>query len=94
MSARRPNGGRRVQVRLSDVPLDLREQVATELARRWRLTGTDYALFLLCAFRPQEDPSIMVPAEKAERALTGRRPLGTMPEDLAVVLRSRPLLMR
>jgi len=78
------NGGGRVTVLLHEVPKELRLRVAHELATRWKLKGLDYALFLLSAESPVEDPALRVPAEKAALVQEGKRPLGGLPEELAI----------
>lgn len=77
-------GGGRVTVLLHEIPKDLRLTVAHELATRWRLKGMDYALFLLAAEIPREDPHLDVTEEKARIVLAGERPKGPMPPELAI----------
>lgn len=78
------SGGGRVTVLLHEIPKDLRLSVAHELASRWRLKGMDYALFLLAAETPREDPELRVTAEKARMVLAGERPKGPTPVELAI----------
>jgi hypothetical protein len=80
----RQNGGAIALVRLTDIPRELRLSVAHELATRWRLRGIDYALFLLSAESPVENPLLWVPAEKAALALAGKRPGGSLPDELKI----------
>ena len=78
------NGGGRVTVLLHEIPKELRLTVAHELATRWRLRGFDYALFLLAAESPRDDPSLTVDVEKYETVMAGKRPLGNLPDDLKI----------
>ena len=78
------NGGGLVTVLLHEVPKALRLKVAHELATRWKMRGLDYALFLLAAESPVQDPELRVPAEKAMLVAEGKRPLGGLPEELAI----------
>jgi hypothetical protein len=78
------NGGGRVTVLLHQIPKNLRLTVAHELASKWRLKGMDYALFLLAAETPKEDPHLRVPADKAALVFAGKRPLGSLPDELRI----------
>lgn len=78
------NGGGLQTVHLRDIPKQLRIDVATELAIRWKLRGMDFALFLLAAEKPKEDPAIDVNADLAALVLAGNRPKGSLPAELAI----------
>lgn len=78
------NGGAIAEVRLTQIPKELRLTVAHELAAKWRLKGMDYALFMLAADTPVENPLLMVSTEKAEMVLAGVRPKGSLPEELKI----------
>jgi len=71
-----------VPVRLSQVPLELRLSMAHDLAARWRLRGMDYAVFLLAAQRPVDDPELWVTWDARESVLAGVRPKGETPKEL------------
>jgi hypothetical protein len=75
-SARREGEGRMVEVRLSQVPQELRRQVADIVIEKTGLAGVQALEVQLRAFTPRQDPSIFVPAEKAELVLAGRLPTG------------------
>lgn len=75
-----PSGNGRVLVRLSAVPRDLRVEVADAIIRRGRLRGFDAAELLIFADRPVQNPSLLVPVDKADRVLRdGKLPRGSMP---------------
>lgn len=78
------NGGAVTTISLHQVPKELRLAVAHELATKWRLRGMNYALFLLAAETPVEDPHLRVSTEKAELVLSGRRPKGNLPDELKI----------
>jgi hypothetical protein len=78
------NGRAIVEISLTQIPKELRLTVAHELAARWRLRGMDYALFLLAAETPVENPHIRVSAEKIELVLNGLRPKGALPDELKI----------
>lgn len=80
-------------VRLSDVPLDLREAVAHELASAWKLKGIPYLLFLTRARNPTPEQDVMleVPVAKARLVAEGKRPRCAMPKELREDLRLPPL---
>jgi hypothetical protein len=78
------SGGGQVVVHLHEIPKSLRLTVAHELARYWKLTGLDYALFLVAAAQPELDPELKVPRDKAKQVLRGSRPGGTLPDDLKI----------
>lgn len=72
--------GRRVPVRLSQVCKTLRVQVAEEIIKRGGLRGLDAAVMAMAGYRPEEDPVLWVPVEKADRVLREqRRPPGQTP---------------
>lgn len=70
--------GRRVLVRLSDVPVDLRLEVADTLIEKGRLRGDDAIALKAAALVPVHDPVAWVPWEKARLVLReGRLPTGS-----------------
>jgi hypothetical protein len=80
MTSQPPEEGRRVLVRLSDVPLPLRITVAEEVVRRGKLRGLEALTMMMAAQAPSRATMLYVPAPKAERVLReGRRPLGATP---------------
>lgn len=75
------NGGGRRIVYLHQIPLDLRIAVAHDLATRWKLRGMDYAVFMLAAEKPEQDPALLVDVEKVELVMAGKRPRGDTPPE-------------
>jgi hypothetical protein len=71
-------------VRLSQIPAELRQSVAHELAKHWKLQGLTYAAWMIRVTRPQgrEDVAIAVPAAKAQLIMAGKRPAGSLDADL------------
>ncbi len=69
-------------VTLESVPVEIRLEVASELAKSWRLRGIDYALWMLRAQSPESHPPLKVDAAKLELVMSGRRPPGPVPREL------------
>lgn len=77
LSPDRTVGRESIVVRLADVPIDLREQVAEKLIARAGLSGVDELEMRLAAIRPVENPELTVAVDKAEMVvLRGRQPTG------------------
>lgn len=71
-----PNG-RRVLVRLSDVPRDLRVAVADTIIEKGKLRGIEAADLMLVAYSGKPDAKIFVSPEKADRVIRqGKQPQG------------------
>lgn len=75
-SARRDGEGRMVEVRLSQVPQELRRQVADVIIEKAELSGVKALEYQLCAFTPRQDPVLLVPEAKAKLVLAGILPRG------------------
>lgn len=70
-----------VLVRLSDVDRHLRDRVAAAITRLGELEGIDALLFAMATTARRHDPTIRVPAWKADLVLRDRRlPPGPMPK--------------
>ena len=69
-------GTGRTLVRLSQVPLAKRQQVANRVIRTEGLVGIPALELLLAAERPRTDPAIFVPADVAAKVLG--RPIATV----------------
>lgn len=87
MSTRPPNmGADVVDVRLSDIPVELRQTVAHELAKSWKVKGLPFLVFLHNATTPEgeKDVVLRVTAEKAQLVLGGKRPKGGLDAALRI----------
>lgn len=76
-----------VTIRLSEIPSELREKVAGELAIAWERHGVGPDAWLalrLAALNPtgKRDVKLQVPAWKADLVLRGKRPNGQTPKEL------------
>lgn len=77
MAAVRPEErGGTVVVRLSEIPYDLREREVDTLVKKLELRGFDAIMFKLRAM--SHDAALEVPAEKAVKALAGKRIAGPL----------------
>lgn len=74
-----------VVVRLSEIPLELREKVADRLVAAWERHGVHPERWLelrLAAISGTPDVALEVPAWKADLVLAGKQPVGSTPEEL------------
>jgi hypothetical protein len=82
-----------VPVRLSQIPLEVRQAVAHELARKWKLKGVEYTIWLLAVSNPRgdKDVELVVPYSKYERVIKQRKRVrSAMPPGLAEILAEPP----
>ena len=73
----RASEGRKVKVRLSQVPVEIRRQVADQIIEKGELGSAEALELTLRALIPRQDPTIRVPEHKARSVLErGRVPAG------------------
>lgn len=73
-------GRQLVQVRLSDIPYDLRHKVAQDAIERNKMRAEDALKLRLAAEAILGDPVLVVPAWKVEYVMAGKQPPGETPQ--------------